>query len=178
VEAREAGHAEERAAGVCEPGGRVCERQRQDGHATLAGVAGLYFLLNAEFLAAVQLVVYVGGTLILIIFGVMLTSTSPFSRFEPKRIEVIISLTLGLLIVFSLTLAIGRSRLAATETTAGSPTLISIGQSLLGDYLLPFELSSVVLLVVLIGAAYLARAGKKPTHEQSAELSEQAKKMS
>jgi len=40
VEAREAGHAEERAAGVCEPGGRVCERQRQDGHATLAGVAG------------------------------------------------------------------------------------------------------------------------------------------
>ena len=40
MEAREAGHAEERAAGVCEPGGRVCERQRQDGHATLAGVAG------------------------------------------------------------------------------------------------------------------------------------------
>src|SRR5688572_18490401 len=51
---------------------------------TLAGVAGLYFLLNAEFLAAVQLVVYAGGTLILIIFGVMLTTKSPFSRFEPK----------------------------------------------------------------------------------------------
>src|SRR3954467_136695 len=50
---------------------------------TLVGVAGLYFLLNAEFLAAVQLVVYAGGTLILIIFGVMLTSKSPFSRFEP-----------------------------------------------------------------------------------------------
>src|SRR3954451_17534426 len=51
---------------------------------TLAGVAGLYFLLSAEFLAAVQLVVYAGGTLILIIFGVMLTTKSPFSRFEPK----------------------------------------------------------------------------------------------
>src|SRR5438046_4865998 len=49
---------------------------------TLAGVAGLYFLLSAEFLAAVQLVVYAGGTLILIIFVVMLTSTSPLSRFE------------------------------------------------------------------------------------------------
>src|SRR5437762_12512594 len=59
---------------------------------TLAGVAGLYFLLSAEFLAAVQLVVYAGGTLILIIFGVMLTSKSPFSRFQPKPAEIVISL--------------------------------------------------------------------------------------
>src|SRR5258705_9094130 len=54
---------------------------------TLTGVAGLYFLLSAEFLAAVQLVVYAGGTLILVIFGVMLTSKSPFSRFAPKPAE-------------------------------------------------------------------------------------------
>src|SRR5437763_11675817 len=60
---------------------------------TLIGVAGLYFLLSAEFLAAVQLVVYAGGTLILIIFGVMLTSKSPFSRFEPKLPEIIITIT-------------------------------------------------------------------------------------
>src|SRR6058998_628296 len=59
---------------------------------TLAGVAGLYFLLNAEFLAAVQLVVYAGGTLILIVFGVMLTTKSPFSRFEPKLAEVVVAL--------------------------------------------------------------------------------------
>ena len=57
---------------------------------TLVGVAGLYFLLSAEFLAAVQLVVYAGGTLILIVFGVMLTSKSPFSRFEPKLVEIVI----------------------------------------------------------------------------------------
>src|SRR5213075_1765662 len=62
---------------------------------TLVGVAGLYFLLSAEFLAAVQLVVYAGGTLILIIFGVMLTSKSPFSRFEPKLAEIVISLAIG-----------------------------------------------------------------------------------
>src|SRR5437588_12946226 len=61
---------------------------------TLAGVAGLYFLLSAEFLAAVQLVVYAGGTLILIIFGVMLTSKSPFSRFAPTPGEIVISLAL------------------------------------------------------------------------------------
>src|SRR2546428_7642207 len=62
---------------------------------TLVGVAGLYFLLSAEFLAAVQLVVYAGGTLILIVFGVMLTSKSPFSRFEPKPVELIVALTIG-----------------------------------------------------------------------------------
>src|SRR5712675_3612761 len=62
---------------------------------TLVGVAGLYFLLSAEFLAAVQLVVYAGGTLILIIFGVMLTSKSPFSRFTPKPGEIVVSLAIG-----------------------------------------------------------------------------------
>src|SRR4029079_2238787 len=59
------------------------------------GVAGLYFVLGADFLAAVQLVVYAGGTLILIIFGVMLTSKSPFSRFEPRRVEVIIAVLIA-----------------------------------------------------------------------------------
>src|SRR3954467_9245396 len=73
---------------------------------TLVGVAGLYFLLNAEFLAAVQLVVYAGGTLILIIFGVMLTSKSPFSRFEPKLIEVILALTINLVLLIALVMGI------------------------------------------------------------------------
>src|SRR5438477_12859575 len=65
---------------------------------TLAGVAGLYFLLNAEFLAAVQLVVYAGGTLILIVFGVMLTSKGPFSRFEPKLGEVVIAFSIAIVL--------------------------------------------------------------------------------
>ena len=73
---------------------------------TLSGVAGLYFLLGAEFLAAVQLVVYAGGTLILIIFGVMLTSKSPFSRFEPKLGEVIVAGTISAILLIALVLAI------------------------------------------------------------------------
>src|SRR5215217_4800965 len=73
---------------------------------TLAGVAGLYFLLEAEFLAAVQLVVYAGGTLILIIFGVMLTSKSPFSRFEPKSGEVVLAVTACALLFAALVMAV------------------------------------------------------------------------
>src|SRR5678816_2530184 len=106
---------------------------------TLTGVAGLYFLLGAEFLAAVQLVVYAGGTLILIIFGVMLTSKSPFSRFEPKAGEVVIAISVASVIFFALVLAITRTKFAshAIETTAYP--IDKLGQTLLGDFLVPFE---------------------------------------
>ena len=133
---------------------------------TLAGVAGLYFLLSAEFLAAVQLVVYAGGTLILIIFGVMLTSKSPFSRFEPKLVEVIVATSIASILLIALVLAIRRTFPTGTglEPAAaageGYP-MARLGQALLGDYLLPFEIVSVLLLVVMIGAAYLAKARRR-----------------
>lgn len=129
---------------------------------TLIGVAGLYFLLESEFLAAVQLVVYAGGTLILILFGVMLTSKSPFSRFEPKAGEVAIAVSVCLILFVALLMAIHSAPFVTREmdTTSKYPTH-ALGQALLGDYLIPFELASVVLLIVMIGAAYLAKARKK-----------------
>jgi NADH:ubiquinone oxidoreductase subunit 6 (subunit J) len=129
---------------------------------TLAGVAGLYFLLNAEFLAAVQLVVYTGGILILIIFGVMLTSTSPFSRFEPKAGEVVIALSAALLLLTALVLVAVRTPFRVSQNSGSAYTIDSFGQALLGDYVVPFELASVLLLVIMIGAAYIAR-GRRST---------------
>ena len=123
---------------------------------TLAGVAGLYFLLNAEFLAAVQLVVYTGGILIIIIFGVMLTSTSPFSRFEPKAGEVAIALSIGIILLTALILVAVRTPFAHTDDVPAT-SIESFGQMFLDDYVVPFELASVLLLVVMIGAAYVAR---------------------
>jgi NADH-quinone oxidoreductase subunit J len=129
---------------------------------TLIGVAGLYFLLESEFLAAVQLVVYAGGTLILILFGVMLTSKSPFSRFEPKAGEVVIAVAVTLVLFTALVMAIFDAHFVPhfMDTTLKYPAR-DLGQALLGDYLVPFELASVVLLVVMIGAAYLAKARRK-----------------
>ena len=134
---------------------------------TLTGVAGLYFLLGAEFLAAVQLVVYAGGTLILIIFGVMLTSKSPFSRFEPSLIEVVLALVLAAVLFLSLVLAIGSYRFNTLPESAEAQRypMAQLGQALLGDYLLPFEIASVLLLVVMIGAAYLAKARRRQGSE-------------
>src|SRR5438309_9634094 len=112
---------------------------------TLLGVAGLYFLLDAEFLAAVQLVVYAGGTLILIIFGVMLTSKSPFSRFEPKLVEVMVATSIAAVLLVALLMAINNAMpsFGTAELPAGPPYSVDlIGQALLSDYLVPFELAS------------------------------------
>jgi NADH-quinone oxidoreductase subunit J len=128
----------------------------------LVGVAGLYFLLDSEFLAAVQLVIYAGGTLILIIFGVMLTSKSPFSRFEPKAGEVVVAVAVCAVLFVAMVMAI-----TAADFRAGSPAgrgrypVGALGVALLGEYLVPFELASVILLVVMIGAAYLAKARRR-----------------
>jgi len=129
---------------------------------TLLGVAGLYFLLESEFLAAVQLVVYVGGTLILIVFGVMLTSGSQFRRFQPKPAEIVIAGSVAVVLFAALVMAIRNAHFVTgwMETQAKYP-VGALGQALLGDYLVPFELASVVLLVVMIGAAYLAKARRR-----------------
>jgi NADH-quinone oxidoreductase subunit J len=133
---------------------------------TLGGVAGLYFLLAAEFLAAVQLVVYAGGTLILIVFGVMLTSKSPFVKFEPKPSEVAVALAIGAVmlatVVGGILMAVKNKVFDSVKLAADQNyPMAKLGQVLLGDYLVPFEVVSVLLLVVMIGAAYLAKARRK-----------------
>ena len=155
---------------------------------TLIGVAGLYFLLESEFLAAVQIVVYAGGTLILIIFGVMLTSKSPFSRFEPKLAEVVIGGTISLILFAALVMAVWSANFVPPDwmDTSQRYPVAALGQALLGDYLVPFELASVLLLVVMIGAAYLAKgrrreektAGGGAPSKTSTLLSEKAKQWS
>lgn len=127
---------------------------------TLIGVAFLYFLLGAEFLGATQLIVYVGGTLVLLVFGGMLTSGGPFTVLKTRTAEWALGVGVaaalfGFLVRVSLTLG-------EQPTTAGDvPGPGPLGVAFLTSRLLPFEIVSVHLLVVLIGAAYLARAKKK-----------------
>lgn len=128
---------------------------------TLTGVAGLYFLLNAEFLAAVQLVVYAGGTLILIVFGVMLTNRLPSAGWDVKPWEKTVALGIGAVLASALVASILSLPPRAQPDESGAYPVLELGAALLGDYLLPFELVSVVLLVVMIGAAYLAKGRRR-----------------
>ncbi len=151
----------------------------------LAGTAGIFFLLGANFIGATQLLIYVGGTLVLVVFGVMLTAQGPFVNMRIGAAEWAIAAAVGLLLFGVLAislLTVEAPPAAADKSLLGSKYL---GAAMLSDrrvtpaanvtgtslakpparskigYVLPFEIVSVHLLVVLIGAAYLARAKKR-----------------
>jgi len=153
--------------------------------ATLAAAGGFYFLLGAGFVGAVQLIIYAGGTLVLIIFGVMLTARDPRVSFEPRRIEIAAGALVCLVLAGALVWVFlgtrwyqspiaqrdgqGIARLTSAQIEALAPGVkdrltdldaegtANIGRQLLSTYLVPFEVVSLLLLAVLIGAAYLAR---------------------
>ena len=152
---------------------------------TLIGVSLLYFLLGAEFAGAAQLIVYVGGTLVLLVFGVMLTAQGPLRALPTRPAEwavggVLGAVLFGLLVAVSLRIGapppspndqlpgigpLGLTFLGVTETNptgplTGVPEGSGKGRTPVA-YLLPFEIISVHLLVVLVGAAYLARAKRR-----------------
>jgi NADH-quinone oxidoreductase subunit J len=174
----------------------------------LAGTSGIFFLLGAEFVGATQLLVYVGGTLVLVVFGVMLTAQGPFISMRVGAAEWAIALGVGLLLYGVLAVCLwpmqGPDTGQAAMPSGELPSSVTLGEALLGStsaspdanltglpgsgwgneavrgasgkelphriptrqrvaYLLPFEIVSVHLLVVLIGAAYLARAKRRRT---------------
>lgn len=125
---------------------------------TLGGVAGLYFMMNAEFLAAIQLIVYAGGTLILIIFGVMLTSRNPFVQIQTALWEKFVGIFIAVVLAALLIYAMVVSPVAGNGHVASRTANIhDIGMALIHQYVVPFEIAAVLLLVVMIGAAYMAR---------------------
>ena len=174
---------------------------------TLAGTSAIFFLLGADLVGATQLLVYVGGTMVLVVFGVMLTAQGPFITMKTGSAEWAISATVGLVLLVVLSLGITslsgnwlkRPPMAnnledflidqalqkenLSNDPAKAPYSGVIGQGFIGvpvgpphierpdglpravraSYLLPFEIVSVHLLVVLIGAAYLARAKRRKT---------------
>jgi len=133
---------------------------------TLFGVAGLYVFLYADFLAATQVMIYVGGILVLIIFGVMLTNKIDkpviVSDSSNKIIGVFIS---GFIFSILSIIIIQTNWPVLPNNTEGPSTVELIGKLILGKYLLPFELISILLLAALVGAALLAR--KKTVNEES-----------
>lgn len=124
---------------------------------SFVGVSGIYVLLEAPFLAGVQLLVYVGAVAVLIIFAVMLTrdmmsEETPFLNLQWGCGGVMAA------VLFVLLLLIGF--IADWPVSSAKPpedTISALGEALMGKYVLPFEVASVFLLVALIGAIVVAR---------------------
>ncbi len=153
----------------------------------LAAAAALFMLAGAEFVGAMQIMIYVGGTLVLLIFGVMLTAQAGFVDMKTSAAEWIVAAVVGgafLFLLISTAFSVPSWRTARTDQ-ATIPAIESRGTTPLGmgflgvrvdkanqpnetlrngmsGYLLPFEIISMHLLVVLIGAAYLARTKRRP----------------
>jgi NADH:ubiquinone oxidoreductase subunit 6 (subunit J) len=165
---------------------------------SLGATSGLFFLAGADFVGAMQLMIYVGGTLVLLIFGVMLTAQGPFISMKTSGGEWVLAMIvggamLGLLVKTAFSVEAWRGPAVAVAHAPAdehgtpearplpvqAPTSAPIGLGLLGvrtdqldpknaalapgmaGYLLPFEIVSVHLLVVLVGAAYLARTKRR-----------------
>jgi len=129
----------------------------------LIATAGLYFLLKYEFMAAVQITLYAGGIVVLIIFSILLTSqiSHKFARIEAKKAFFsALAAIAGAVVVITTIL---RHSFSADTVAAAEIDMHVIGRSLLGTgpdgYVLPFEVISVLLVAAMIGAIVIAKKG-------------------
>jgi NADH-quinone oxidoreductase subunit J len=131
---------------------------------SFTGIAGLYLLLNADFLAAVQVLVYVGAVAILVLFAVMLTQRVADPNRPVNNSQAWLGFTVAAA-VFVLLMAVMAplkwpdlpDMPNLPNTTVPVSSVANLGVQLLGTYLVPFEVASIVLLVALLGAIILAR---------------------
>ena len=124
---------------------------------TLLGVAAVYFFLHAEFLAGVQILLYVGAIMTLVIFAIMLTSrigdpSVPQSNRQSLPAFILIAISAAALI--SAMIKTPWKTLSSLQTTDA----IRLGKALMGEFVFPFEVISLVLLVALVGAIVIARS--------------------
>jgi NADH-quinone oxidoreductase subunit J len=124
---------------------------------TFFGVAGLYAFMGADFLAATQMIIYVGGILVLLLFGVMLTHKLYDLNLRSETYQFFPALLVALAVFGTLATAMLRSQWRAGEMVPATPTTESIGRLLMNDYVFPFEAASILLLIALIGAAKIVR---------------------
>ncbi|WP_019501052.1 NADH-quinone oxidoreductase subunit J [Pseudanabaena sp. PCC 6802] len=127
--------------------------------AVFISISGMYVLLNADFVAAAQVLIYVGAVNVLILFAIMLVNKrQPYKEVKSSLLRNGVTAVVCLALFTLLTVMITSTGWQLTPVVAVLPsTLVLLGKHFFTDYLLPFELASILLLVALIGAIILAR---------------------
>ena len=121
-------------------------------------LAGLYILLNAQFVAVVQVIVYAGAVVVLFLFVVMLLGMERAEEApDPRRYQWIAAVLLGVLLLVGIVWALIPAGRETIQALAPTDNVREIGAALLTQFAIPFELASVVLLVAIIGAVVLAK---------------------
>ena len=123
-------------------------------------ISGLYILLNADFVAAAQILIYVGAVNVLILFAIMLVNKKEdFSKLPRRWIRkgATALVCLGLFALLGTMILVTPWSLSSTSPAVVENTILEIGKHFFSDFLLPFELASVLLLMAMVGAIILAR---------------------
>ena len=123
----------------------------------MVALAGLYLLLGAEFVAAVQIIVYGGAIMVLFVFVIMLLNAGEEERTNLSRMARFVGVPLGLLFLLEVAYWIGR---ATSHMAQSSPQAVStreLSTLLFREYVFPFELTSFLILIAILGALVLAR---------------------
>ncbi|MFQ6136970.1 MAG: NADH-quinone oxidoreductase subunit J [Candidatus Hydrothermarchaeales archaeon] len=120
-------------------------------------VAGLFILLGAEFLAAIQVLIYAGAVIILVLFAIMLTKRGIALRERTTLYGKVTRLGVAAVFIFLLVVSIVRVTWPIKFSERQASSTIALGNALFTDYVIPFEIVSVVLLAALIGGIFLAK---------------------
>lgn len=133
---------------------------------TFLGVSAIYVFAGADFLAVTQIMIYVGGILVLILFGIMLTNRIAGQQYVISGSRnIIVAAVFGLTFFFLLVSAILKANVnalgwiqmaARNNTNAADTTLTTVGENLMTNFILPFEVAGLILMVALMGAAFIA----------------------
>ncbi|MEH7334280.1 NADH-quinone oxidoreductase subunit J [Neobacillus drentensis] len=133
---------------------------------TFVAIAGIYVLLSAEFVAAVQILIYSGAITIIMLFGIMLTRHNDESESKAGKWRKFL-LFLGVLgFAFAVYLGIYNFDIDQVPTTLHENNTMQIGQALYSKHIIPFELVSVLLLVALVGSIVLAKKEDKEADKE------------
>jgi NADH:ubiquinone oxidoreductase subunit 6 (subunit J) len=131
----------------------------------LISIAGIYALLYAEFLAITQLIIYAGGVLVLILFGIMLTNRIAGKPLHTETHHTIVGIIISIGLFLTLIAAYQKTLFTHTEPVPAQGNHINqVGIELMSTYVAPFEIGGILLLVCLIGAALMASSFKKNGH--------------
>ena len=123
----------------------------------LTGTAGVFLLLDAEFLAAVQLLLYAGGIITIVVFAIVVTERLVGERLTQTNMRIGGGAAVALILFGFIVAVVQRQPLAASRPEMTGDLTRAVGQAVLTQFVLPFELLAVLMLAGLLGAIYFAR---------------------
>ena len=136
-------------------------------------IAGIYLLLNADFVAAAQILIYVGAVNVLILFAIMLVNKrEDFVAFPNSWVRKVLTglVSVGLFGLLSTMVLATPWAYSAAPVAGGESSIVLIGEHFFTDFLLPFELASILLLIAMVGAIILARREYLPDQVTPSDL--------